>query len=130
MFSNGSSKMDEKRILLDCLGNDKIRFATYIPKDSHFISIGRKIKILGPQEALRIAQYGEDAIPDLMELLYDDKRDWAANVILSSITGRDALILSVYADDYEKWKKTQKEKDVTYWKNRLEKDSSDGANDK
>ena len=121
MLSSCSSAKDN--ILLNSLNNKTIQFATYIPTGSPFISIGRKIKIIGPEEAVKITRYGEQIIPDLIKLLHDEERDWAANVVLSSITGRDALIVSVYADNYEKWKKTQKKRDVIYWENWLnEKD--------
>lgn len=119
MVPNCSSERDNKIALLNSLNNKTIQFATYIPKDSPFISIGRKIKIIGPEEAVKITQYGEQIVPDLIKLLHDEERDWAANVILSSITGRDALIVSVYADNYEKWKTTQKTRDVMYWENWL-----------
>ena len=110
---------DNKIETLNSLSNKTIQFGTYIPEDSPFVSVGRKIKIKGPEEAIKIMQHGEQMIPDLIRLLHDDERDWAANVILSSITGRDALAVSVHADDYEKWKKTQKKRDVIYWENWL-----------
>jgi hypothetical protein len=117
MSSNRKSEHDENTIFLNSLNNKSIRFATYIPKGSPFISMGRKVKIIGPEEAVTIAQCGERMVPDLIKLLDEEEKDWAANVILSSITGRDALMVSAYADDHEKWKTTQKERDVIYWEN-------------
>jgi hypothetical protein len=122
VVSNYNSKNEDKTILLNSLNNNTIEFGTYRPKDSRFISLGRKIKILGPPEAVKITQYGEEVISDLIKLLQDEERDWAANVILSSITGRDASIVSVFADNYEKWQKTQKKNDINYWKNKLAED--------
>lgn len=125
------SEKDKKEYLLNYLNNKTIQFATYMPEGSPFISIGRKIKIMGPENALKITQYGEQMIPDLIKLLHDDEKDWAANVILSSITGRDALIVAVFADDYGKWKKNQKKYDIIYWNNWLDerKDTQDMNHD-
>ena len=121
MCSARNGEEEGREALLGSLDNTTIRFATYILDHSPFVSIGRRIKILGPEVALRIADYGEGIAPDLVELLHDEERDWAANVILSSIAGRDAVIVSAYADAVPRWRKAQKQNDVAYWRKWLAK---------
>jgi hypothetical protein len=116
MNPGNEKKKPDLSFIRDALHNDTIRFGTYIPKDSPFISMGRKVKILGPEKSVEIVSYGERIIPDLIALLRDEDRDWAAHVVLSSITGGDAMTLSVFADNVEEWRRTHKNHDLTHWK--------------
>ncbi len=103
--------------LLSAIDNNTIEFATEIPKNSPFISIGREIRIIRP-DSLRNFLVPEllDIIEQLIIFFDSSDRDWAANVFLYAITGRDALFLSGYENDIEKWRSEQKEADLRYWK--------------
>ena len=115
MFIPRIKERANQKIPLDTLHNQTIQFATYMPSGSRFVSLGRKITILAPEEAVKIASGGSQIIPALINLLHDEERDWAANVILASISEQDALRVSVYASNIEEWKETQKEADIRYW---------------
>lgn len=96
------------------LRNDTIRFATEIPKGSPFVSLGRRIKILGPELPVGADLVRE--IPGVISLLDSPEGDWAANLFLYAVTERDALPLIGIENDVAKWRAGQKASDVAYWR--------------
>jgi len=55
-----------------------------------------------------------------IELLNDNKTDWAANLILYSLYDKDAFILSKN-DDKETWDKYLKKEDLDFWNKELKR---------
>ncbi len=53
-----------------------------------------------------------------LELLNNEKTDWAANLVLYYLNDKDALILSRHID-CAKWKKTLKKDDIDYWNKKV-----------
>jgi hypothetical protein len=101
----------------DELSNETIEYATEIPRGSPFVSLGRQVVILGPAPvASRLKDAAiEQNIPELIGLLASADKDWAANLVLYSISGRDALPLAGIENGAAEWRASRKEADVAYW---------------
>ena len=97
--ADGSSMQQASDADLLIIRNDAIQFANYRPPGATLPTRGRKIMIIGPPEAVRLARSGDLHLIDrLLPLLADPDRAWAAEVMLSAMTGHDSdLVL-----DYEK----------------------------
>ena len=54
-----------------------------------------------------------------VELLTDEKTDWATNLILYCVFKKDAFLFSSAETNREEWVRASKEEDVKYWKNFL-----------
>jgi hypothetical protein len=117
ILSNCSSNDKEKQQLLNILNNNTIEIGSHIPEGSKFTSIGRKIIIAGPEEAKKLLKYKETIIPDLINLLNDNRKDFAANAILYALTDRDALSITVYSKDIDGWREHMKNAEIEYWNN-------------
>ena len=86
-------------------------------------STGRVTKIVNTvmweNKQMKKIAYDKNAkelIPELVALLNDPNRDWAANILLYSITNTDAVILKYYLPNkYEEWRKIRKNRDVKRW---------------
>jgi len=103
--------------LSDKLDNATIKYATQTPQGSPFASVGRQVLILGPASLLdQLRDPGiEQQVPELIALLGSRDRDWAANLVLYSISGRDALPLAGIENGAEQWRASRKQSDVRYW---------------
>jgi hypothetical protein len=102
--------------LVNKLDNKTIRYATESPAQNRFVSVGRQIKILEPVVDISALSKEEDTVvPALIHCLDNPDKDWAANLILFAMTGRDPLVLSGFEDDITGWRKTQKEIDRRHW---------------
>jgi hypothetical protein len=102
--------------VLDSLQNDRVRYATALPEGSPFVSAGREIKITAPTDLLQAFQPGiERMVPALIRLFDSPDQDWAANVLLYALTGRDAMLLGGFEANIGKWRDLQKESDRRYW---------------
>ncbi len=102
--------------LIQELDNQKVRYATESPRQSKFVSIGREIKILEPTiDMPALSKEAHTAVPALIQSFDNPRKDWAANLVLFAMTGRDPLILTGFENDIEAWRKTQKEIDRRYW---------------
>jgi len=102
--------------ILENVQNDRIRYATALPEGSPFVSAGREIKITAPIAILGSFQPGaEHLVPKLIALFDSPDRDWAANLLLYALTGRDAMLLGGFETNIAKWRDRQKELDRRYW---------------
>jgi len=113
-FVMGNTAMEN---ISDELSNVTIAYATEIPRGSPFVSLGRQVVILGPAPVagrLKDATI-EQNIPELIGLLASPDKDWAANLVLYSISGRDALPLAGIENGAAEWRAGRKEADVAYW---------------
>jgi hypothetical protein len=89
---------------LTSVRNDLIQFVTVNPSDSQFTSLGRRVVITGPPELLELTRAGDVRVLDeLVALLKDKDRAWAAVVLLSALTRREEEIVNAFANSREKW---------------------------
>jgi hypothetical protein len=98
------------------LHNYSIEYATERPLGSPFVSVGRAIRILKPADDLApLAKLPHEFVPALIGSLGTADKDWAANLVLYALTGRDAMVLTGFENDIDGWRRTQKESDQHYW---------------
>jgi len=99
----GNPPMDLKN-LLTFVRNDLIKFVTTSPPGSQFATLDRQIVITGPQELVELARKGDLGVVDqLVQLLKDPDRAWAAAVLLAALTGREGDIINAFAPNPEMW---------------------------
>ena len=105
-------------IVSDQLSNSTIEYATEIPHGSPFASAGREVIILAPPQLAKLGpeSIGESDIPMLIEQLASLDKDWAANLVLYRLTGRDALSLAGIEKGAPQWRAERKDMDVSYWR--------------
>lgn len=62
-------------------------------------------------------KYGKKLIPDLINLLINDtNKDWAANLLLYSITNSSAVTLKSYNNEkIEEWRRIKKDCEIKKW---------------
>ena len=84
--------------------NAHVQFASFRPPGSRFASLGRRVKVVAPPELVQLAETDDVAILDqLVELLTDRDRAWAAEVVLAAMTGQEADLVANYADPPDRW---------------------------
>lgn len=115
-IDNLIQEIDNKEIVTDL-------FTFRQPKESLVFFSDALYKIKNPKEAFELSQIGQCAIPSLIKLFNDKNRDWAAHVIIASITSKDNEITSsieIYNKPTDEkiinWRKTEKQKALKYWK--------------
>jgi hypothetical protein len=87
--------------------NSSIQLATSRPPGARMAVLERRVSVTAPPEAVELAQSGDPAVLDaLLPLLKDPERDWAAEVILAAITGREAKDVDTYQTHPEQWRET------------------------
>jgi hypothetical protein len=83
---------------LTSVRNDRIKFVTMSPPDSQFATLGRWVVITGPPELVELSKTGDVRILDeLVRLLKDSDRAWAAMVLLAALTRREEDVVSAFA---------------------------------
>jgi hypothetical protein len=103
--STCNSPGDVSATLLAAVRSDTIEYGTYRPPDSRFLSLGRRVFVAGPPAAVTLARSGDPAVFDaLLPLLRRRDQAWAAEVILSALTGQDAMSLQAWSPD-EWWER-------------------------
>ncbi len=71
--------------------NDRIQFAAMRPRDATLPTRDRIVVVTAPPEAVALARRGDIALLDqLVALLADPERAWAAEVMLAALTGNEA----------------------------------------
>lgn len=90
--------------VLSSVRNDAIQFATMRPPGSRFAVLGRTILVTNPPELVALSRSGDiSVLDDLIGLLRDPSRAWAAVVMLAAMTGHDAEIVGSFATAPERW---------------------------
>lgn len=81
----------------------------------------RKLVVLENKYMSKIAnKYGKKLVPELVAMLNDSTRDWAANLLLYNITEQNATMLKYYpTSKLDEWKQEQKAKEIAKWKDYL-----------
>jgi len=89
---------------LDVLRNETIEYATYRPPGATLPTRGRQIMVVAPPEAVALVRRGDIALLDqLLPLLADPKRMWAAEVMLAALTGNDADLVNDFQGPPERF---------------------------
>jgi hypothetical protein len=89
---------------LTSVRNDRIKFVTMSPPDSQFETLGRWVVVTGPPELVELSKAGDVRILDeLVRLLKDSDRAWAAMVLLAALTRREEDVVSAFATSPETW---------------------------
>jgi len=102
---------------MEKINNKNIEFGSYQPEESEFITLGRKMKIFGPPEAMEIIEKGKKTIPEIFKFFSDETRDYAANALLYQIADRsDAMRICGYAGDIREWREIMKDAEENYWR--------------
>jgi len=92
------------RALLAEVRNDRITFMTLRPPDSQFALLERRVVVTSPPELVQLAQMGTlDALYELIKLLTEPDRAWAAEVLLAAMTRREETIVDAYAAEPDAW---------------------------
>lgn len=94
----------EHQNMLDAVQNDRVEFITMRPPGSPFATLDRRVAVTGPPELVAVAESGEVALLDeLVVLLKEPERAWAAAVLLAAMTGREAKLVDAFAATPDEW---------------------------
>lgn len=100
--------------------NDRIEFVTTRPPDSQFALLERRVVITNPPELVQLAQTGTvKKLDELVKLLADPDRAWAAEVLLAAMTRREEKIVDTYAAHSDEWWRVMGEGAYQRWSNWL-----------
>jgi hypothetical protein len=100
--------------------NGRIEFVTMRPPDSQFALLERRVVVTGPPELVQLAQTGTlDTLDELVKLLADPERAWAAEVLLAAMTRQEEKIVDNYAAHPDEWGRVMGERAYQRWGNWL-----------
>ena len=89
---------------LEAVRAGDVEFATMRPRGSSFAVLDRVVRVTGPPALVELARAGDvGVLDDLVELLGDEERAWAAEVLLAALTGREAKDVEVFGSDPAAW---------------------------
>ena len=84
--------------------NDRIQFVTTRPPSSQLATLERLVVVTGPPELVQLARGGaSERLNDLVALLKDPDRAWAAEVMLAAMTGHEGKIVDVFQATPDRW---------------------------
>ena len=90
--------------MLAAVRSDRVEFVTMRPPGSAFATLERRVVVTGPPELVELAGTGDPAVLDeLVKLLKDPERAWAAMVLLASMTCREEKIVDAFAARTGEW---------------------------
>lgn len=90
--------------LLAAVRNDRIEFVTTRPPDSPFATLDRQVVVTGPPELVELSGTGDVRVLDeLVKLLQDPNRAWAAMVLLATMTRTEEKIVDAFAAAPDEW---------------------------
>jgi len=99
--------LTETQRLVATLRSDTIGVATMRPPGSKVSVLERQVIIIGPADAKLLAERGDPAVlDDLLPLLDDPARAWAAEVVFAKLTQSDGKTIDVYMTRPDQWWKT------------------------
>jgi hypothetical protein len=94
----------ELKDMLDAVRNDRIEFATMRPPGSQFATLERRVIVTGPPELITLSKTGDlTALDELVKLLKERDRAWAAMVLLAAMTRREEKIVDTFAATPGEW---------------------------
>jgi hypothetical protein len=94
-------KLDD---LLSAVQNDRIQFVTMRPPGSPFVLLERRVVVVAPPEVEQLIARGDPhLLEELIPLLQDPQRAWAAEVILAAVTRQEEKMVDTYATNPDQW---------------------------
>ena len=94
----------EFRDFLPFVRNDLIKFATTRPPGSQFTTLERRVVITGPRELVELSSISDIRVLDeLVRVLRDQDRAWAAMVLLAALTRREEKVVDAFATTPWEW---------------------------
>ncbi len=102
--------------LLDGVRNDRIGFVTARPLGSPFATLDRRVIVTSPEEAVQLSHTGDvRALDELVRLLHDPDRAWAAAVVLAALTREEEKLIESFASDPDEWWRTLGQEAQARW---------------
>jgi hypothetical protein len=90
--------------LLAAVQSDRIRFATMRPPGSRYATLDRRVVVVEPPELVELSRTGDPRVLDeLVDLLADRDRAWAAEVLLATMTRREEKLVESFATAPDEW---------------------------
>lgn len=90
--------------MLAAVRNNRIEFVTTRPPSSQFATLDRHVVVTGPTELVKLSGMGDvQVLDDVVELLQDPDRAWAAMVLLAAMTRREEKIIDSFAATPDEW---------------------------
>lgn len=94
----------ELKGMLEAVRNDRIEFVTMRPPGSEFVTLERRVVVTGPQELVNLSGMGDLYVLDeLIKLLKEPDRAWAAVVLLAAMTRREEKMVDSFATIPDEW---------------------------
>jgi hypothetical protein len=94
----------ELKDMLAAVHNDTIAFVTLRPRGSPFTILMRRVVVTDPPELVALSQAGDiRALDELVAMLTDPNRAWAAQVLLAALTRREEDSVGAFAADPNDW---------------------------
>jgi hypothetical protein len=89
---------------LDQVRNACVEFVSSRPAGAKTTALERRIDVTGPPALVALLREPDlRLLQQLIHLLGDEHRAWAAHVLLASLTGHDAKNVELYASAPERW---------------------------
>jgi len=90
--------------LLAAVRNDAVEFATFQPPGSDFALLDRRVVVVAPPELEQLAATGDvEVLDELVELLRDPDRAFAAQVVLSAMTRHEEKEVEAFSGQPDEW---------------------------
>lgn len=94
----------ELKSILQAVYNNRIEFATMRPPDSPFAALERRVVVTKPPELVNRSRMGDlQVLDELVKLLKEPDRAWAAVVLLAALTRREEKIVDTFAAIPNEW---------------------------
>ena len=113
----------EVEAMFAAVRNDRIQLVTFRPPGSAFATLERRVVVTGPPELVKLSKTGDLRVLDqLVNLLSESDRAWAAVVLLAAMTGQEAKTVDVYAAHPDQWWDTVGSTAREYWSRWLDEE--------
>jgi hypothetical protein len=107
--------------MLDMVRDKEIRFLTMRPAHSHAATLERRVVVTGPPELVALAQTPDPLVlEELVNVLRQPHRGWAAFVLLAAMTGREEKIVDSFASTPDEWYASLGDHSYANWSSWLE----------
>jgi hypothetical protein len=91
--------------LLNDVTDQNIQFVTARVEGSPLPSADRRVIVTGPPQAVEVASTGDvNLLDELVGMLLDHNRAWAAEVMLACLTHHEENLVNAFAAHPEQWR--------------------------
>lgn len=89
---------------LAAVRNESIELVTMRPPDSPFATLERRVIVTGPAPLVKLIEAADPQVLDeIVNMLKEPDRAWAAEVILAALTRREEKIVDAFAATSRQW---------------------------